>query len=92
LFTSNLSSALKSLAEFHPREYVFMVLIPCYFLAPDTYSIHVGAHRPNVEVLDFHDSVLTFRVEESGSEMWQFHGKGYGNILVHFPWQEVAAR
>ncbi len=88
LFTSNLSDSRNSLARIRPGEHTFTIAIPGCFLAPDNYSLHIGIHRPNVEVLDVHDDILTFRVEESGSKMWQYHGKGYGNILVHFPWHQ----
>lgn len=98
LFTSNLSDSTHGLTKIQPGEHIFTVDIPSSFLAPDTYSLHVGVHRPNIELLDVHDSILTFKIEESGSAMWRYHGREYGNILVDLLWRQgepeesVAAR
>ncbi len=87
LFTTNLSSHARELASFLPGEYIFFVELPAHFLAPDRYSLHVGIHRPFAEILDAHDHLLTFSIEESGSDMWQYLHGSYGNILVQFPWK-----
>jgi lipopolysaccharide transport system ATP-binding protein len=87
LFTSNLSDASKDTTRLAPGKHLFVVTVPGRFLAPGTYSLHVGLHRPNVEVFDAHDGILKFKIEEAGSEMWRFHGRQYGNILVQFPWR-----
>ena len=89
LFTTNLSSQASKLATLRVGMHTFAVEVPPYFLAPDTYSLHVGIHRPNVLVLDAHDHVLSFVVEESGSDMWQYYQAGCGSILVHFPWRHM---
>ena len=88
LFTSNLSDYAGTLARISPGIRSYEVEIPSYFLAPGTYSLHVGIHRPNIETLDVHDGILRFTVEESGSEMWRYQGQRYGSILVNFPWTE----
>lgn len=88
LFTSNLSDYAGNLARIQPGEHFYEVDIPSRFLAPGTYSLHVGIHRPNIETLDVHDGLLSFTVEESGSDMWRYQGKRYGSILVNFPWSK----
>jgi len=88
LFTANLSSSMKGLAKIKSGVHLFTVDVPGHFLAPDTYSLHVGIHRPNIELLDVHDAILTFTIEESGSAMWQYCGRDYGNILVDFLWSQ----
>ena len=87
LFTSNLSDVSRDTTRLRPGKHLFVVTIPGRFLAPDTYSLHVGLHRPNVEVFDAHDGILKFKIEEAGSEMWRFNGRQYGNILVQLPWR-----
>lgn len=91
LFTTNLSDSMGKLARIGPGKCFYEVEIPSHFLAPGTYSLHVGIHRPNVEALDVHDGILSFSVEESGSDMWNYRGKRYGSILVNFPWSEEYA-
>lgn len=87
LFTSNLSDGSKDRTRLVPGKHLFVVTVPGRFLAPSTYSLHVGLHRPNIEVFDAHDEILKFKIEEVGSDMWRFHGRQYGNILVQFPWR-----
>lgn len=87
LFTSNMSQSECAALELKPGEHQFLVRVPGDFLAPDLYSVSVGLHRPNVEEYDKREHALSFRVEESGSDMWRFQGANYGNILVKLPWK-----
>jgi hypothetical protein len=91
LFTTNLSSHTHELVSLAPGQYTLFVEFPAHFLAPDRYSLHVGIHRPFLEILDAHDHLLAFSVEESGSDMWQYLHGGYGNILVQFQWRYGAS-
>jgi lipopolysaccharide transport system ATP-binding protein len=86
LFTSNLSDMLDANSVLQAGSQCFLIEIPV-FLAPDIYSVYIGIHRPGIEFIDIHDSVLTFTVEETGTSMWQYKGLGYGNILVKVPWK-----
>lgn len=65
--------------------------VPGSFLAPDTYHLTVGVHRPNVEFLALHENLLSLRVVETGSEMWRYAGVDVGAVLVRFPWSIVRA-
>ena len=86
--TSNLSDdGHGNLMNFFEGKYSFHVDIPAKFFAPDTYYLTIGIHQPNAEVLDLQENIISFPVEESGSSMWQYQYKGYGNVLVQFPWQ-----
>jgi lipopolysaccharide transport system ATP-binding protein len=91
VFTSNLSDSSDGVISLGQGEHAFLIEVPGPFLAPDTYSLTVAAHRPNVEMLDLHEHILSFRVEESGSKMWQYAGRRYGNVLVNFNWRPVKA-
>jgi len=87
LFTCNLSDSALQGNALTPGTHSFLIHLPNQFLAPGDYSLTVGIHRPNIEVFDYHDHVFTFSIEESGSNMWQYRGAQYGNLLVRFPWE-----
>jgi len=88
LFTSDLSAGADFDGRVPPGRYQLRVALPREFLAPDVYTVTIGVHRPNVEWLDLHEHVLTFTVEETGSQMWRHPRvvRRLGNILVRFPW------
>ncbi|MBD2178831.1 ABC transporter ATP-binding protein [Pseudanabaena sp. FACHB-1998] len=65
------------------------VEIPPLFLAPNYYSVNVGAHIPNVEIISLYQSLISFEIEETGSNMSAYKGADIGIVLVDFPWQEL---
>ncbi len=91
LFTLAYSHSSSSL-DWKPGRHSLRIRIPGNFLAPDTYSLTVGLHRPNVEVFALYENLLAFKVEESGSHFWIYRGQNHGNILVRFPWDSVSPK
>jgi lipopolysaccharide transport system ATP-binding protein len=89
IFTSNMGQAMGRDDLLQPGENTFLIPVKGNFLAPDLYSLTVGLHRPNQEIYEMREHALNFRVEESGSSMWQYHGSNYGNILVDCQWNRV---
>jgi len=89
LFSSNLQQSANTDNLLERGDNTFLVSIPGHFLAPGSYSLTVGTHRPNVELLDLHEDFLHFQVEETGSDLWQYKGANIGNILVQLPWRKV---
>jgi lipopolysaccharide transport system ATP-binding protein len=89
IFTTNLSDAQNHLPRFTKGEHTFEIDIPGHFLAPDRYSISIGVHRPNIEVLDMQPNAMCFDVEEVGSAMSKYHGENYGLVLVNLPWKRA---
>lgn len=69
-------------------EYLAEVQIPSSFLAPGQYTIDIAAHIPYIEILSFHESIITFEIEETGSNMALYKDHNFGVLLVDFPWQE----
>jgi lipopolysaccharide transport system ATP-binding protein len=63
-----------------------------HFLVPDTYSIDIGAHIPKVEVLSHYQSLMSFEIEETGSDMAAYSGSAFGVVLVDFPWKEYCSK
>ena len=90
IFTSCMADSLPN-AEFRSGRHSFLVEIPGHFLAPDSYLVTPILHRPNTEIVDIHEKVLNFRVEETGSNMWQYAGTRYGCVLVDLKWQESSS-
>jgi lipopolysaccharide transport system ATP-binding protein len=70
-------------------DHVAEIEFPAHFLAPDTYSIDLGAHIPRVEVLSHYQSLMSFEIEETGSDMATYSGAAFGVVLVNFPWKEL---
>jgi lipopolysaccharide transport system ATP-binding protein len=90
VFTSHLSTWTGELLALQPGAREFRVRVPAAFLAPDTYTVSIGMHRPNLEVLDYHEHALRFRIEETGSSLYAYAGHSgatYGNVLVRFAWE-----
>ena len=87
IFSTDRSSSLcsKIIAGNHISE----VEINSLFLVAGSYTIDVGAHIPNIEVLSLHQSLLSFEIEETGSNMALYKGADYGVVLVNFPWKEL---
>ena len=90
LLSANISDTLGSLVHLKSGRNHFLVEFPGQFLAPGVYTLTIGIHRPNAKVFALQDHILTFEVEETGSDMWQYHGSRFGNILVRFPWKHLA--
>jgi len=86
VFSINRSASLD--LEINTGDHVAEIEIPANFLAPDTYSIDLGAHIPRVEVFSHYQSLMSFEIEETGSEMAAYSGMAFGVVLVNFPWKE----
>jgi lipopolysaccharide transport system ATP-binding protein len=89
IFSSSMTQAMGGNDLLGLGENTFFVPVKGNFLAPDLYSISVALHRPNQEIYEMREHALNFRVEESGSGMWQYHGANYGNVLVDFQWRRI---
>ena len=87
IFTTNRSSSLGS--DVTKGYHQSAVEIPTLFLVPDSYSIDLTAHIPHVEVLSYHQSLLNFEIEETGSGMSLYKGAAFGVVMVNFPWKEI---
>lgn len=90
LFTTNLSDLSGSTMTWEAGSLRYLVPFPAHFLAPDVYSISVAIHKPFIEIIDKHETAMSFEVKETGSQMWRYNKHAYGNILVNFPWQNLS--
>ncbi len=87
VFSINRSASID--LDINTGDYVAEIEIPANFLAPDTYSIDLGAHIPRVEVLSNYQSLMSFEIEETGSDMAAYSGAAFGIVLVKFAWKEL---
>ncbi len=69
--------------------YVSEIEIPPEFLVPGVYTLNIGAHIPNVKILDNHRSVISFEVLETGSKAAIYKGSEYGVVFVNLDWKEL---
>ncbi len=63
------------------------VMIPGNFLAPGYYTINAGIHCSNIQIFDYKQHVIRFRIIESESGYSAFEGRDNGSVLVDFPWE-----
>jgi len=86
VFCSNRSSSIP--AKVPVGNHISEIEIPALFLVPGTYSVEIAAHIPNVEFLDRHESILSFEIEETGSNMAIYQDANYGVVFANLIWQE----
>lgn len=63
--------------------------IPAEVLVPNGYSLLVALHIPNVRYIAFLRDVISFNIEETGSEFFQYSGTDYGCVFVKCNWRDT---
>ncbi|MFM6476410.1 MAG: ABC transporter ATP-binding protein, partial [Dolichospermum sp.] len=86
IFSVNRSSSLEG--EIKEGSYIAEICLPAKFLVSDTYTINVGAHIPKAEILSHYQSLISFEIEETGSDMALYKGAGFGVVMVDLDWLE----
>lgn len=72
-----------------PGIYQISIRFPGMFLMPGLYMVTLGAHEPMVQVYDFHENTITFRIHETGTKLAKYqHHKSSGVVLLDLPWVE----
>jgi lipopolysaccharide transport system ATP-binding protein len=87
IFSTNRSSSTSS--DVSKGTHITEIEIPSLFLVPGSYSIDIASHIPNVEIISHYQSLLTFEIEETGSDMALYKGSAYGVVFVDIPWKEL---
>ena len=73
--------------SFRPNELMTcFVTIPKAVLVPNTYTATVALHVPNIEVIRLFENIVSFDIEETGTDFFQFHGQDYGCVFVNCRW------
>jgi len=73
-----------------PGVYNVKATIPGNILVPNQYTPLVALHVPKVEILSYLDDKLTFEIEETGTDFFQYAGTDYGCVLVNCKWEHLA--
>ncbi|MCA0398098.1 MAG: ABC transporter ATP-binding protein [Bacteroidetes bacterium] len=63
--------------------------LPSGLFAPGAYSFILVLWVRDVEVYDSVDSILHFKIHDSGTEMSVFEGYDYGNVIVNPVWSNA---
>ena len=87
IFTTNRSSSSFSYVD--AGTHLSEIKIPHSFLVPGVYTINIGAHIPNIEILANHESLASFEIEETGSDMSLYQGLAHGVVVVNIPWHDI---
>jgi len=83
-------SSQRPLVNFkHDENYNFELLstIPNYFLVPNTYRLIVALHIPNVTVISYLENIVSFNIEETGTDFHMYSGKDYGCVFADCIWK-----
>lgn len=60
--------------------------IPKAFLVPTSYDVNIGFHIKNKEVIFSKSKVVSFRIEETGSDFSGYSTNDYGCVIVECHW------
>lgn len=62
-------------------------VIPKNFLVPNSYKLVVALHIPNKKVLSYKEDVVSFTIEETGTDFHLFNGNDYGCVFINCEWK-----
>jgi hypothetical protein len=83
IFTDQLT-----ISDFFTKEgkYKISALIPSSFLVPNRYFLYAAIHIPNIEFISVKDNLISFLIEETGSQLYLYSGVDYGCVFVKCQW------
>jgi len=61
-------------------------IVPKSVLVPNSYKVTVALHIPNVAYISHLDEVVTFNIEETGTDFYQYSGSDYGCVFLECKW------
>ena len=67
----------------------FKVEIPKAVLVPNNYTITVALHIPNIRFIKFLESIVSFGIEETGSDFAKYGKSDIGCIFLPCKWVEI---
>ncbi len=66
--------------------YSFNISLPFSTLVPNDYRVHVAFHIPHQQLISNLESVVSFNIEETGSEFHKYAGLDYGCVVLDSQW------
>jgi lipopolysaccharide transport system ATP-binding protein len=87
IFTSEIS-----IKDFHDGNDMLglSIKIPRKFLVPNKYTLVVGLHMVNTELISYLENPVQFIVEETGTKFFQYSGNDYGCVYIECNWKKHA--
>lgn len=79
----------KSISNFKANDtgvYDITTVIPSNILVPNTYKLVVALHIPNAKILSYIDEKVSFTIEETGTNFYQYAGNDYGCVFIDCNW------
>ena len=70
-------------------EYCFKISLPKEILVPNDYRITLGLHIPNKELIRGFEDIVTFKIEETGSELNRYATSDYGCVILNCDWNLI---
>lgn len=64
----------------------FIAELPYKTLVSNDYRIHVAFHIPNQEIINNLEYIVSFKIEETGSEFQMYNGRDYGCVILPNKW------
>jgi lipopolysaccharide transport system ATP-binding protein len=85
IFTSEIS-----IKDFHDGNEILglSIKIPRKFLVPNKYTLIVGLHMVNTELISYLENPVQFIIEETGTKFFQYSGNDYGCVYVECNWKK----
>ena len=79
----------KPISNFLPNsnnDYSIECSIPKSFLVPNMYNVNIALHIPNVAYVSHLEAVVSFNIEETGTDFYQYSGADYGCVFLDCEW------
>lgn len=67
--------------------YLIDCIIPENILVPNSYKVQVALHIPNKIILSLKEDIVTFSIEETGTDFYMYEGVDYGCVFVNCKWE-----
>ncbi|WP_294183486.1 ABC transporter ATP-binding protein [uncultured Sphingobacterium sp.] len=68
-------------------DYLIDCMIPENVLVPNSYKVQVALHIPNKIILSLKEDIVTFSIEETGTDFYMYEGVDYGCVFVNCKWE-----
>lgn len=84
VFTSLMPTS--ELTSDNQKIFITTCTIPHSILVPNTYKILAALYVPNVELLSYKPDIVSFTIEETGTDFYRYVGKDYGCVIIQCSW------
>ena len=61
-------------------------IMPKNVLVPNGYKLTIALHIPNKKILSIKEDLVSFTIEETGTDFHIYNGNDYGCVFVNCEW------